>query len=323
MADKMSVALLGLGRMGRGLLARWRQAGHDVVAYDIDPQARGAARKAGVRTVETQQQLIPALNPERTPHVVWLMLPAGELIDRVLWQGDTPLTVQLSEGDIVVDGGNSNFNDSVRRSERLIRESHIHYLDCGTSGGVAGEELGFCLMVGGLRKIYDHIEPLLKALAAPDGYAHVGPSGAGHYAKMVHNAIEYGILQVLGEGFSLLDESSFNFDAAQVAHLWNRGSVIRSWLMELLRDAMQRQAHFNNIAVAVGGGSTGTWAVEEAAKINLKLPAIETALRQRNRPENDYAARIVSALRYEFGRHPFQLLKPPATGPHQEGRTSP
>jgi 6-phosphogluconate dehydrogenase len=173
-------------------------------------------------------------------------------------------------------------------------------------------------MVGGVKQVYQRIEPLFKAVAAPQGYAHVGPSGAGHFVKIVHNAIEYGILQVLGEGFSLLDHGRFDIDAAQVAELWNRGSVIRSWLMELVRDSMQRQEHFSQIAGAIGGGSTGSWAVAEAERLALKMPAIELSLKQRQRPDNDYAARIVSALRYEFGRHPFELLEPPPTGERQK-----
>lgn len=318
----LPVAILGLGRMGRGLVTRWLGANHPVIAYDPDPEARNLARSAGATVVDHQHQLIPAFKADQSPRVVWLMVPAGTLIDRILWEGDQPLAAQLSEGDIIVDGGNSNFRDSMRRGERLIRESRIHYLDCGTSGGVAGEDFGFCLMVGGVRPVYDRIAPLFKALAAPQGYAHVGSGGAGHFVKMVHNAIEYGLLQVIGEGFSLMDHSPFDIDAAQVAELWNRGSVIRSWLMELVRDAMQRQAHFDQIAAVVGGGSTGTWAVDEAAQIGIKMPAIETSLRQRQQPENDYAARIVSALRYEFGRHPFELLQPPPTGQRQTDQSA-
>ncbi len=316
--DRMTVAVMGLGRMGRGLVTRWLKAGHTVVAYDPDASAREEAASAGAIVVDDQQELLARLDQKVRPRVVWLMVPAGPLIDRLLWHGEASLASQLAEGDIVVDGGNSNFNDSARRSERLLRENKIHYLDCGTSGGVAGEEFGFCLMVGGVAEVYDRVEPLFAALAAPEGYAHVGPSGAGHFVKMVHNAIEYGILQVIGEGFSLMDHGRFKIDSAQVAELWNHGSVIRSWLMELVRDAMQRQAHFDQIAGTIGGGSTGTWAVTEAQQLGLKMPAIETSLQQRQKPDNDYAARIVSALRYEFGRHPFELLQPPATGKQQK-----
>ena len=303
MAASLTVGLVGLGRMGLGIAERLVKGGLPVVAFDLSTEARQAAEKAGAKTVNRLADL-----PDRLPwpRVLWLMIPAGAAIDEVLFDGPDALAAKLSAGDIVIDGGNSNFNDSLRRAERLAAGG-VKLLDCGTSGGVEGARIGYCLMVGGDAKAYAHSEPAFRAIAIEGGCAHVGPSGAGHFVKMVHNAIEYGFLQVLGEGFSMLDGGDFPVDLARVAELWTRGSVIRSHLVELAHSALTRPDHFERIAPKVGGGSTGAWAVEEARRLGIDLPAIALSLAQRTgEPANEFAARMVAALRYEFGRHPFE-----------------
>ena len=303
MAATLTIGLVGLGRMGLGIAERLAGAGLPVMAFDLSAEARQAAEKVGAKTVDRLADLPDALP---RPRVLWLMIPAGTVIDQVLFDGPDALAPKLDSGDIVVDGGNSNFNDSRRRAERLAGGG-VKLLDCGTSGGVEGARIGYCLMVGGDAEAYAHCEPALKVIAIEGGCAHVGPSGAGHFVKMVHNAIEYGFLQVLGEGFSMLDGGDFPVDAAQVADLWTRGSVIRSHLIELARSALSRPDHFERIAPKAGGGSTGAWAVEEARRLGIDLPAIALSLAQRTgEPANEYAARMVAALRWEFGRHPFE-----------------
>jgi 6-phosphogluconate dehydrogenase len=305
MESSLNVGLVGLGRMGLGIAERLAEAGHRVAAFDLSADARRAAADVGAAPVATLADLPGAV---ALPRVVWLMVPAGPVVDQVLLDGPEALAARLSPGDIVIDGGNSHFHDSQRRAKLLAERCGATMLDCGTSGGVEGQQSGYCLMVGGDRAAYDHCTPAFAAIAAPDGYAHVGPSGAGHFVKMVHNAMEYGFLQVLGEGFALLDAYEAPLNMPQLARLWNHGSVIRSWLMDLAAQALSRPNHFEKIAPVVGGGSTGTWAVEEAGRRGMKLPAIELSLRERTgQPSNEFAARMVAALRYEFGRHPLTL----------------
>lgn len=300
---RLNIAVVGLGRMGLGIADRLAEAGHRVTAFDLSAEARQAAALVGADTVDSPEEL-PAAT--KTPRILWLMVPAGPVVDKVLFDGPGALAPRLQRGDIVIDGGNSNFRDSMRRSARLREERGLSMLDCGTSGGIEGQDIGYCLMVGGERGAYASCEPAFAAIAMKRGYAHVGPSGAGHFVKMVHNAMEYGFLQVLGEGFAMLGASEFPLDLPRLAELWTHGSVIRSWLMELVAEALARPDHFEKIAPAVGGGSTGTWAVEEARRTGVKLPAIELSLKERtDKPSNEYAARMVAALRYEFGRHPF------------------
>jgi len=310
MAHSLSVGLVGLGRMGVGIAERLVAGGHRVTAFDLKAQACDAAHQAGAATVDRLADLPSRLEESADagrPRAIWLMLPAGPAIDHVLLEGPEALAPRLSAGDIVIDGGNSNFRDSMRRAERLADEFGVRMIDCGTSAGVHGQQLGYCLMLGGDAEAVALCEPLFAAAAAPEGYAHMGPSGAGHFVKMVHNAIEYGLAQVLGEGFSMLDAAEFPVDLRRAAELWQHGSVIRSWLMELAQTALSRPDHFERIAPKIGGGSTGTWAVEEADRMNVRVPAIALSLAERTgEPSNEFAARIIAALRYEFGRHPFQ-----------------
>ncbi|HOI54947.1 MAG TPA: decarboxylating 6-phosphogluconate dehydrogenase [Phycisphaerae bacterium] len=310
MAETLTVGLIGLGRMGLGIAGRLIQGGHSVVAYDRDGNARCAAATAAARTVDRVADLAPSLP---APRVVWLMIPAGPAVDAVLFDGPDALAASLGAGDVVIDGGNSHHGDSRRRAERLASSCGAAYLDCGTSGGVEGARIGYCLMVGGPAEAYRRVEPALRSVATPGGCAYVGPSGAGHFVKMVHNAIEYGLLQVIGEGMSMLDRSPYGTSPAQAAALWTHGSVIRSWLMELAATALSRPNHFERIAPQAGGGQTGAWAVEAAAQLGVKTPAIALSLAERGEtPANAYAARMVAALRYEFGRHAFETVREPS-----------
>ena len=284
----MKVGLVGLGRMGSGIAERLRAAGHDVVGYDAD-----AARSQ----VGSLRELVAALTP---PRVVWLMVPAGDATQALVDE----LAGLLSASDTVVDGGNSYYRDSIRRSAQLA-ERGIGFLDAGTSGGVWGREAGFCLMVGGPKAAFEAVEPLLRALAPPGGYAHVGPAGAGHYAKMAHNAIEYGLLQAYAEGFSLLNASEYDYDLSRLASLWNHGAVVRSWLLELAERALSADARLESLRGFVEDSGEGRWAVQEAVERALPLPVITLSLFQRfaSREENAFANRFIAALRREFGGH--------------------
>lgn len=274
--------------MGAGIAGRLRQNGHDVVGFDADPQ---------ISEVRTLEALVDALEQ---PRVVWVMVPAGAptqtTIDR--------LAALLKAGDIVVEGGNSNFRDSQRRAG-LLAEKGIAMLDCGTSGGIWGLERGFCLMVGGPRQAYDHVEPIFRALAMEQGYAYLGDSGAGHFAKMVHNGIEYGLLQAYAEGFELMQASEFGYDLRSISSLWNHGSVIRSWLLELAERAFANDGQLEALQGYVEDSGEGRWTVDEAVQLAVPLPAISAALYARfaSRQTNSFAMRVIAALRNEFGGH--------------------
>lgn len=285
----MKIGMVGLGRMGAGLSARLRKNGHEVVGYDRNPD---------VSDVQSLQELVAALP---SPKVVWLMVPSGPITESTLLEV-APL---LAAGDVVIDGGNSYVKDSVRRAS-LMAERGIHYLDIGTSGGVWGFENGFCLMAGGPRDAYDHVEPILAALAPEGGYAHVGPSGAGHFAKMVHNGIEYGMLQAFAEGFDLLGAATeYDYDMKQISSLWNRGSVVRSWLLELAELAFERDPKLEKLKGYVDDSGEGRWTVLEAVErgVNVNVLAASLFARFTSREEDPFAMRFIAALRNEFGGH--------------------
>ena len=292
--------VIGLGRMGGSLVRNLHRAGGQAVVYDLNPEAVAelvAEGSVGAPTLRVLAEQIPS------PRVIWIMVPAGDPVDAVIAE----LRPMLTAGDVLIDGGNSHYQDSIRRA-RELEGAGVHYLDCGSSGGMEGALNGLCLMVGGDRAAFELAEPLFRAIAQQDGYAHVGPSGAGHYVKMVHNAIEYGMLQAIGEGFELIEAAPFQLDKTQIAGLWNHGSVIRSWLIELAGRAFAQDPHLGQITGAVGGGSTGSWAVEEAWKRGVPLPtiAMSYALRLASRQEDTFAGKVVSALRREFGGHSVQ-----------------
>ncbi len=289
----MKIGLVGLGRMGAGIAERLRRAGHEVVGYDRNP---------AVSEVASLAELVKSLPP---PRVVWVMVPAGEATDGTLRE----LAGLAGAGDILVDGGNSYYKDSMRRAEELSQRA-IKFLDVGTSGGIWGLEIGFCLMAGGPRDAFETVEPLLKTLAPEDGYAHVGPSGAGHFVKMVHNGIEYGMLQAYAEGFDLIQASEFGVDLHQVASLWNHGSVVRSWLLELGERAFGKDPKLGSLRGYVDDSGEGRWTVLDAVERGVAADAMAHALFRRfsSREKDSFSMRVIAALRNEFGGHP---VKPP------------
>lgn len=295
----MNIALIGLGKMGEAIAARAVNAGNAVFGFDVNKEMCAAAEKSGVSIVQSVEDFA-----HHGIHVFWLMVPQGVLVDKVIEQ----LRSFVQPGDIIIDGGNSKFTDSIRRAQELERAG-IFYLDCGTSGGVHGRENGFCLMVGGKQEAYEKVESVLFSVAMSGGCAHVGPSGAGHYVKMVHNGIEYGLLQAYAEGFHLLKEGEFKdaqLNLEHIAQLWNHGSVIRSWILDLVYDVMKEDQDLNDIAGNVAATGMGQWTVERAHESDIPVPVIEKSLDVRTWSEKtggNYATKIVAMLRNKFGGH--------------------
>jgi len=283
----MQLAMVGLGRMGTGMTERLRQAGHDVKTYDPNVESTAAS------LVELAQQLDP-------PRHVWLMIPAGEVTENAFRE----LLGILERGDAIVDGGNSNFRDSQRRAADAV-EHGIRFLDAGVSGGIWGLREGFALMVGGDPDAVGRLRPIFEALAPDGGFGHVGPSGAGHFVKMVHNGIEYGLMQSYAEGFELMSASEFQLDLGAVAELWRHGSVVRSWLLDLLARAFEQNPKLDGIRGYVDDSGEGRWTVDEAVRTAVPLPAITAALYARfaSRQEESFAAKVNAALREQFGGH--------------------
>jgi 6-phosphogluconate dehydrogenase len=234
------------------------------------------------------------------PRVIWLMVPSGEPVDLTIEQ----LLPSLLENDIIIDGGNSHYKDSIRRADKL-KQLGIHFVDAGTSGGIWGLQEGYCLMIGGEKAIVEQLEPIFKTLAPENGFAHVGASGAGHFAKMVHNGIEYGMLQAYGEGFEMLKASQFEFDLGKISHLWNQGSVVRSWLLELAENAFQKDPQLSSIKGYVEDSGEGRWAVLEAVEREIPASVLTLSLfaRYASRQEDSFSAKVIAALRNEFGGH--------------------
>jgi len=294
----MQLGVIGLGRMGRIVVDRVLDAGHGVVAFDLDASAVEAAADAGATPADSVADLVDSLPEEKR---VWLMVPAGDAVDATLEELDP----HLDGDDVVVDAGNSHFERSVERAEAVDAQ----FLDCGTSGGPAGAELGFSLMVGGPERAYEAMVPVFDAVATgPDGHARMGPSGAGHYVKMVHNGVEYALMQAYGEGFELLHEGRYDLDMEAVARTWNNGAVVRSWLLELCEEAFREEGNdLGTVADHVAGGSTGTWTVREALEQEVSVPLIYEALGERfdSRVEEPgkFSRRLANRLRYGFGRH--------------------
>ena len=296
----MELGVVGLGRMGQIVVERTLDAGHDVVAFDVDESAVETAAETGARPADSLDELAAELSEQKR---IWLMVPAGDAVDAALDE----LAPHLDDGDIVVDGGNSHFEDSTRRAE----ETDAAYLDCGTSGGPAGAELGFSLMVGGPEWAYEELTPVFDAVATGlDGHDHMGPAGSGHYVKMVHNGVEYALMQAYGEGFELLREGRYDLDLEAVARTWNNGAVIRSWLLELCEEAFSEEgSDLGDVADHVAGGSTGTWTVQESLAQEVPLPLIYQALAERfnsrstGNGEGRFSRRLANRLRYGFGRH--------------------
>ena len=292
--------MIGLGRMGGNMTRRLLNGGHSVVAYDPDESARLAAAQAGAGSAESIQELVDLLAP---PRVVWMMVPAGEVTDATV----TTLSALLSPGDSVIDGGNSNYKDTMRRAGSL-KGLGINMLDAGTSGGIWGLTEGYSLMVGGDAETYSRLEPIFRTLApAGDiGYGLVGPSGAGHYVKMVHNGIEYGMMQAFAEGFELMDaKGDMELDLAQIAHIWRYGSVVRSWLLDLISAALDENSSLEGIQAYVEDSGEGRWTLEESIDLAVPIPVIAASLqaRFRSRQESPYGAKLLAAMRNQFGGH--------------------
>ena len=294
----MQLAMIGLGKMGGNMTSRLLQAGHQVAVYDLNPITVEAAEAEGATSIAALAELRHVLT---APRIVWLMIPAGAPVEATL----TELATILEPGDVIIDGGNSRFHDTLRRAAELA-EQGLNLVDAGTSGGIWGLTEGYCLMVGAASpNVFALIEPALQALAPAGGYAHVGRTGAGHYVKMIHNGIEYALMQSYAEGFDLLQASQFEFDLGQVAQLWQHGSVIRSWLLELTAGMLERNPVLDNIRPWVADSGEGRWTVQEAIDQAVPAPVIALALMQRfaSRQDNSFADRLLAGLRHEFGGH--------------------
>jgi 6-phosphogluconate dehydrogenase len=298
----MQLAMVGLGRMGGNMVERLMRHGHSLVVYDRDAAAMSKYERLGATKAADLAGVVKAL---AAPRVVWIMVPAGDPVDQTI----DALVPLLSPGDAIIDGGNSNFHDTMRRGERLAK-SKIDFIDCGTSGGVWGLENGYCLMVGGSDAAVKRCEPIFLALAPEDGYSHVGPTGAGHYVKMVHNGIEYGLLQAYAEGYEILHASKTfpKLDLEAIANVWQHGSVVRSWLNELAAAAFARDGSLADIKGWVADSGEGRWTVQEAIDLDVPAPVITTSLltRFRSRQEDSFGAKVIAALRNEFGGHAVQ-----------------
>ena len=297
----MKIGMVGLGRMGGNMVERLRRDGHEVETY---------ARTGSERTADSLEELMGLLEQ---PRAVWIMVPAGAATEQT-FEG---LLALAEEGDTIVDGGNSNFRDSQRRGV-LAAEHGVHFLDVGVSGGIWGLEVGYCLMVGGDEEPVRRLEPVFRSLAPEGGYAHVGASGAGHFVKMVHNGIEYGLMQAYAEGFEIMNASEFGLDLEQVAAIWRYGSVVRSWLLELLHAAFEHEgSDLDSIAGYVEDSGEGRWTVFEAINESVPAPAISAALYARfaSRQDESFAARVSAALRNQFGGHAVRAVEKAKASP--------
>jgi len=297
----MELGMIGLGRMGNGMTARLREGGHEIQTYDPKVEARTADSLA-----ELKEQLEP-------PRPFWLMIPAGKVTEDAFHE----LLGIVDEGDTIVDGGNSNFHDSKRRYQEA-KDKGIHFVDVGVSGGIWGLEVGFCLMAGGDVEPVSRLEPIFETLAPEDGWAHVGPSGAGHFVKMVHNGIEYGLMQAYAEGFELMDHCEYELDLLQISGIWRYGSVVRSWLLELLHSAFEQHgSDLGDIAPYVEDSGEGRWTLDEAIKMSVPAPVLAASLFARfaSRDEIKFSAKVAAALRNEFGGHAIRAVEKAKASP--------
>jgi 6-phosphogluconate dehydrogenase len=293
----MQLGFVGLGKMGLNMVARLVAGGHEVVAYDRDASATARAEGAGAQGAPTLDALVTALS---TPRAVWVMVPAGDPTESTI----KSLAELLSPGDVIIDGGNTNFHDDVRRAEWLGAKD-LHYIDAGTSGGVWGLKEGYCLMVGGEEDVCVYLEPIFLTLAPQDGYLRVGGHGCGHYVKMIHNGIEYGLMQAYAEGFELMHASEYRLDVAAIAALWMHGSVVRSWLLDLTARALAENPELAGIKGYVEDSGEGRWTLHEGVDRGVGLPVLTAALfnRFRSRQTEPFGDRLLAALRNQFGGH--------------------
>ena len=293
----MELGMIGLGRMGANMTERLVLGGHRIISYDRSPEAIQRVVDKGAVGSRSLADFVQQLSQ---PRAAWLMVPSGDPVDQTIEQ----LLPQLAKGDVIIDGGNSYYKDSIRRAEKL-KQQGIYFVDAGTSGGIWGLRVGYCIMLGGEKQVVERLDPIFKILAPKDGYLHVGPSGAGHFVKMIHNGIEYGMLQANGEGFELLKASGFDLDLGKIAHLWNQGSVVRSWLLELAESAFNKDPELASIKGYVEDSGEGRWTVLEAVERDVPASVLTLSLFARfaSRQEDSFSAKVIAALRNEFGGH--------------------
>ena len=294
----MELGIFGLGRMGGNMAVRLIQGGHRVVASNRSPDPIKQAEAQGAIPAYTIEEMVSKL--EASPKIVWLMVPAGQVTDDTL---DHVMTL-LKPGDIIIDGGNSNFHDTQRRGQK-VSAAGMHFMDCGTSGGIWGLKVGYSLMIGGEEAIFKHCEPIFKTLAPENGYGYMGPSGAGHFVKMVHNGVEYGMLQAYGEGFEIIEKSEFKPDLREVTRVWQNGSVVRSWLLDLAALAFAEDPGLEKIRGYVDDSGEGRWTVQAAIDESVPAPVITLSLLARfaSRQDESFSAKVIAALRNQFGGH--------------------
>jgi len=293
----MNVGLVGLGKMGYQLALNMRDHNYQVVGYDTSKEVMDDLSQQGIKTVGTYEELVNSL-PK--PRIIWLMVPAGEVLEKVLRK----MASLLDKDDVLIDGGNSNFRDSMRHYQEL-KEQEIHFLDCGTSGGTGGARNGACLMVGGDKEVVASVEHLFVAVAQENGYGYMGEPGSGHFVKMVHNGIEYGMMQAIGEGFDLMHNSPFELDYENVTRVWSNGSIIESSLVDDVHSAVKKDPKLSEIVGRVDDSGEGQWMIEEALKMKVSMPAITSALFARYKSKDDtrFSEKVVAAMRNEFGGH--------------------
>ncbi|SJN32868.1 6-phosphogluconate dehydrogenase, decarboxylating [Marinilactibacillus psychrotolerans 42ea] len=293
----MELAILGLGKMGFNLMENLLDHKHEVVAFDIDHNLVEQAEAVGAKGATSIQKVFKQLDGKK---IIWMMVPAGEITEKLI----VDLKPYLSEEDILIDGGNSNYKDTVKRYHDL-KNKGISYIDVGTSGGMGGAREGACTMIGGDKEVFDQIEPIFKDISVENGYLYTGESGSGHFLKMVHNGVEYGMMQAMSEGFDILEKSTYDFDHEKVARVWNNGSVIRSWLMELMESAFSEDPKLDKIRGIVHASGEGKWTVETALELETAAPVIALSLMMRNRSlESDsFSGKVVASLRNQFGGH--------------------
>lgn len=293
----MKIGLIGLGKMGFNLALNLKDHGYEVVAYNKTKSRIEEAEKEGIVGVYSLEELVQKLDGRR---IIWLMVPAGDVVDDIIGQ----LVPQLDSHDIIIDGGNSNYKDTLRRFKELADLS-IDFVDVGTSGGISGARYGACTMIGAKKEVFSAIQQVFRDLSVEDGYLYTGECGSGHFVKMVHNGIEYGMMQAIGEGFEILDKSKFDLDFEAVAKVWCNGSVIRGWLMDLVQIAFHKDAHLDDIKDIIHSSGEGLWTVKEALTLKVPAPVIAGSLFVRFASEQDesFSAKVVAALRNEFGGH--------------------
>jgi 6-phosphogluconate dehydrogenase len=294
----MKIGMIGLGKMGGNMTERLMKEGHEVVVYDRSPETVQKYVALGSKGVDGPSAMVASLS---APRVVWIMVPAGKPVDDTI----AALLPGLSKGDVIIDGGNSNFHDTMRRGAELAQRG-IEFVDSGTSGGIWGLANGYCLMIGGSESAFKLCEPIFKTLAPANGYAHMGPTGSGHYVKMIHNGVEYGMLQAYAEGYEILHASKdFKLDLHKISSVWNNGSVVRSWINELAERAFEKDSNLDDLKGFVADSGEGRWTVQEAIDLDVPAPVITLSLlmRLRSRQEDTFSGKVIAALRNEFGGH--------------------